>query len=1138
MREAPASGLHDIDGSPHYRVVGIERMAPFLMSVVSDGDRWMFVSSSGALTAGRVDATQSLFPYVTDDRLHAEGGSTGPVTLLRIGDRVWQPFAPLPAPGAARSIAKTVLSDSVVFQETLTDLGLTFSSRWSTAEEFGFVRTATLRNDSPTPVVVDIVDGLLNVLPFGMEPIVYQRLSNLTHAYKRSEVVGGAGLAVFTLEAPVSDQAEPEEVLRATAVWSAGLDGTVSLDASALAGFRAGRQVEPDHLITGRSGAYLKGGQLQLESGEEVTWYVVADVARDHRQVTELHRRLAGGGDPLIAELEAATRATGERLGEIMAPSDMAQLTGDRVMCAHHASNVIYNVMRGGIPLDGYEIDAADLVDFVATRNRHVAERHREWFVALPERLPRHDLIDRASDIGDPHLARLVDEYLPFSFSRRHGDPSRPWNQFSIRVTDTHGNPLRYFEGNWRDVFQNWEALCMSFPEYLPGIVSMFVNASTPDGYNPYRITRDGIDWEVPDPDDPWANIGYWGDHQVVYLQRLLDAADAHFPDLIAGRLDQRVHTYAAVPYRIAPYVELLRDPKSTIEFDDAANTSALQRVDELGGDGKLVAGHDGDPLLVTLLEKLVVTALAKLSNLVPGGGIWLNTQRPEWNDANNALVGYGLSMVTAFHLRRYVEHLRSLVLDRPESAGPTVPMSTEVVDWLEPVVEALAATPVAGGNDDATAQARRQLMDQLGAAASDHRTAIGATGPSGEVAAVDVAQVVALCDRALAHLDATAAAAWRPDGLVHSYNLIEVPDDERALVHHLPEMLEGQVAALTPGVFTARQQADLLDALVASDLHRDDIDTYLLAPPRRPAAFLDKNVITSDLLAADPLLTDLVDAGDRSIVQVDAGGAVRFHADLTTADALASRLDELARDERWSNAVTTHRAATLGTFEAVFHHRAHLGRSGTMYAYEGIGSTYWHMVTKLLLAVQEAASAAASADADPDSVGRLVAAYGRVRAGLGVNLPPEVFGAIPIDPYSHTPAHAGAQQPGMTGAVKEELLARPRELGLRVERGELVFDSLLLRSAEVLTVATTWTIDAVGGSARSIELPAGSMGFTCCQVPIVVTPGASDPSIAVEFADGRIDHRRGSRLDPETTAAIFARSGEVAAVRAAIIIF
>ena len=36
----------------------------------------------------------------------------------------------------------------------------------------------------------------------------------------------------------------------------------------------------------------------------------------------------------------------------------------------------------------------------------------------------------------------------------------------------------------------------------------------------------------------------------------------------------------------------------------------------------------------------------------------------------------------------------------------------------------------------------------------------------------------------------------------------------------------------------------------------------------------------------------------------------------------------------------------------------------------------------------------------------------------------PELYGAFPTDPYSHTPGGKGAQQPGMTGQVKEDLLA------------------------------------------------------------------------------------------------------------------
>ena len=39
-----------------------------------------------------------------------------------------------------------------------------------------------------------------------------------------------------------------------------------------------------------------------------------------------------------------------------------------------------------------------------------------------------------------------------------------------------------------------------------------------------------------------------------------------------------------------------------------------------------------------------------------------MNTQRPEWNDANNALVGNGISMVTLYYLRRFVNFFNSLL--------------------------------------------------------------------------------------------------------------------------------------------------------------------------------------------------------------------------------------------------------------------------------------------------------------------------------------------------------------------------------------------------------------------------------------------------------------------------------------------
>ena len=85
-----------IDGIAMYRISNVDQMDPFLMTTVSSSDLWMFVSSLGGLTAGRVEPADCLFPYETVDRLHGGAGRVGPVTVLRVrtdeGTTLWEPF--------------------------------------------------------------------------------------------------------------------------------------------------------------------------------------------------------------------------------------------------------------------------------------------------------------------------------------------------------------------------------------------------------------------------------------------------------------------------------------------------------------------------------------------------------------------------------------------------------------------------------------------------------------------------------------------------------------------------------------------------------------------------------------------------------------------------------------------------------------------------------------------------------------------------------------------------------------------------------------------------------------------------------------------------------------------------------------
>ncbi|MDQ0372273.1 hypothetical protein [Cellulomonas humilata] len=1119
---AGLDGLVDLDGRRFYRITSYDDLPAFFMTLVGASDLWLFISSTGGVTAGREEADRALFPYATEDKVAAGAGRTGGLTLLRVatvdGTVFWQPFAPRRPgdPDVERNLYKDPLGTTLVFEESRTDLGLRVRVSWRTAARYGVVREVEVASTTDRHVRVEVLDGFVDLLPAGVTVQTQGELSSLLDAYKRAEVDAATGLGLVYLNSTLTDKADPSESLSTTVAWQVGLEVVDHLlSVRQVTTFATGRPVVAEQEVRGEKGAYLVHAHLRLAPGELRRWSVVADVDQDAADVVRLQTLLA---DPAAAAaaLAADIEATRAHLDRLVGTADAAQVTGDELATAHHRANVLFNVMRGGVLVDGYAVRTADLRAFVGQRSPRTAARSGAWFdaVAVTEQLD--DLVERADASGDPDLLRLVREYMPLTFSRRHGDPSRPWNKFTIALTDERGEPRVDFQGNWRDIFQNWEALAWSFPEYVESMVAVFLDATTADGYNPYRISRSGIDWEVPEPSNPWANIGYWSDHQVIYLVKLLEASRRFHPGRLEALVDRAVFTHADVPYRIATYDETVVEPIATITFDTEAASRVERRVVTEGADGRLVHGPDGELVRVSLGEKLLLTILAKVVNLVPDGGIWMNTQRPEWNDANNALVGKGMSVVTLAYLRRALTLATDLLSD-------DLTVTSELASLLTDVHAALDAhlDRAATGFDD---QRRRSVMDALGAAGTAYRTRVYA-GFSGE--RTEVSAVQAFVAAAQVYVDAALRANRREDGLYHSYNLLDLRDG--AAVGRLQEMLEGQVAMLSSGLLTPAEALELVRALRRSALYRADQHSYQLYPDRELPTFLARNLITAEQSASAPLLASLVAAGDTSIVLRDVRGDHRFAPGLHNARDLDAALDAANVP-----GVADGRRAVLDVFEQVFRHAEFTGRSGSFFAYEGLGSIYWHMVSKLLLAVQENHERAVAEGADADVVAGLADAYEDVRLGLGYCKTPDVYGAFPVDPYSHTPAGKGARQPGMTGQVKEEILTRLGELGLRVEGGRVVVRPVLLRSDEWTTTPTAFTFHDVAQQEQSLALPAGSLAFTFCQVPVVYRrvdgPGAT-PTVVAHLADGtRVEGVDGA-LDAEVSERLFRRTGDVVRV-------
>jgi len=1115
-----------LDGKPYYQISNYDLIPPFFMSIVSDSDLWMFLSSNGALSAGRKNPDNAIFPYYTDDRIHDSSEITGSKTIVFIhtSDKtfLWEPFSHKYEGlySLERNLYKNILGNHILFEEINHDLNVTFQYSWYNCDEFGFVKRSRIINNSSEEITINMCDGIQNILPSGVDRKFQLEYSTLIDGYKKNELIPDSNLGLFMLSSIPVDRAEPSESLTATTVWSFGLqDPTILLSSEQLDTFRKTMKVNPENNIRARRGAYFIHTEFVLNQHQTREWNFVTDINKNQSQVALLSHKIINDKD-LNFKLQQSIQESYKNLFKKIAKADGIQLTRDTLNNFRHCSNTLFNIMRGGIFDDNYMISKEDFLGYIYQANKP----KQSQFNSLLEHLPDYFHISEIKKIDHPDLERLYFEYLPLSFSRRHGDPSRPWNNFSIELKDEQGVKTLNYQGNWRDIFQNWEALAISFPEYIEGMITKFLNASTADGYNPYRVVRDGFDWEVLNPDDAWTYIGYWGDHQIIYLLKLLEISHKYHPGRLLSLLEKNIYSYANVPYKIKPYSEIQKDHHITVDFDFDLNKLLLDRVEKIGTDGKFHHDPNGELYHVSMLEKLLIPMLVKFSNFIPEAGIWMNTQRPEWNDANNALVGNGTSMVTLYYLRRYTTFLQDLLKEVNISE---ISISDEVIKLFQHIFEGLHNTH-SYLSKPLSDQDRKKITDILSTAGSNHRARIYSDGFSGKKSPLPIQSLLSFLEIGMEHIDHSIQINEREDHLYNAYNLIQFDSNNGIKIRHLYEMLEGQVSVLSSRYLDTKKALDLLKVLRSSSIYREDQQSYILYPNRRLPHFTEKNIIPNELANTSTVLKQLIQEQSTDIIEVDIEGNIHFNNQFSNSRLLKDKLVELNRFSQEDI------LDVLNIYEKIFDHQSFTGRSGTFFKYEGLGSIYWHMVSKLLLAVNEIYYTALSENADSETLTELKSIYYEIKNGIGVHKNPALYGAFPTDPYSHTPEHCGVQQPGMTGQVKEDYITRFGELGVTVDEGHIIFKPNLIRKSEFLIDENEFSYYNISGEKNTISLHKNNLAFTFVQTPIVYTISDNN-QITITYSNNELETIGGLELNQDISTSIFQRANKIKQINVSI---
>ncbi|MGZ5193517.1 MAG: hypothetical protein ACXWB3_06360, partial [Kaistella sp.] len=395
-----------------FKISDVNTLRPFFMSVVSDSNHWMFISSNGGLSAGRKNAEFALFPYYTDDKITESADLTGSKTIFQIirNDQklIWEPFSERFEGkfNITRNLYKNEFGNKIIFEEINNDLNLQFQYEWNSSNEFGFIKKSTLVNIGSEDLNIVALDGLQNLIPYGVGSELQNRSSNLVDAYKRSEIHEKSGLGIFALSAIIVDKAEPSEALKANTVFSLGLQNPKYLLSSIqLKDFRDGSTIHSEKDVKGEKGAYFIAAEFALKPSEQKKWCFVANVNQDHRAIFQLIHTIETNAD-LQQTIQTDIDLGTENLVKLVASADGLEYTNDVMTDVRHFANSMFNIMRGGIFDDNYTIEKWDFTQYLQKSNHSVAENSNQIIEGLPEKFTLSELKNSIKNSENADLIR------------------------------------------------------------------------------------------------------------------------------------------------------------------------------------------------------------------------------------------------------------------------------------------------------------------------------------------------------------------------------------------------------------------------------------------------------------------------------------------------------------------------------------------------------------------------------------------------------------------------------------------------------------------------------------------------------------------------------------------------------------
>lgn len=630
---------------------------------------WVFYANrgQGITSFGLRDKNEPIQEFFPANTSYQYMDRYGFRSFVKVDGEVYEPFAVRSRDAVKRNMY--ISQGCITIEEINETRKITYKVTYfglTNEPVAGLVRKVEIKNEGG-PRSIEVVDGIANILPSGTTNETFKNMSNLMVSWMGVENMDHH-IPFYKFRASSGDDAEISMVQKGHFYLSFAEDGQLIrpiVDLDKIFGYDTSLTVPVEmerhslkemdleqQVLVNKVPCGFTPVSKELRSGEHLHIHTIIGSVSDVEIINEKAERFTKK-EYISRKLEEANEVIDELVRVIHTES------GHPVFDAYLKQSFLDNTLRGGFPLIFGEGD-----------------RRKVYHV----------------------------------FSRKHGDPERDYNFFSLAPEFySQGN------GNFRDVNQNRRSDVLFTPESGLFNVKMFMSLLQLDGYNPLGVQGTTFTIEASAVDELMGEYvlegqeklrgvlsgkftpgsvamkilleeirlgvgeeefiarlleaseqhieavygeGYWSDHWT-YNFDLVESYVSVYPDKIEEMLfEDETYQYYESPVHVLPRHEKYgRTEKGTIrQYGAIEEEKHSKRFDQ--SNWRTVRGKIYQ---ASLAQKLFHHVMIKFTTLDPFGmGMEMEADRPGWNDAMNGLPGvFGSGMSETVELVRVVRFLK-----------------------------------------------------------------------------------------------------------------------------------------------------------------------------------------------------------------------------------------------------------------------------------------------------------------------------------------------------------------------------------------------------------------------------------------------------------------------------------------------